>query len=314
MATLSPAERTYIISGLSHPTDPTRLDGRTLLTPRSIEVSYGDAPQASGSARVILGGATEVVAGIRLEVQDIDTSSKGKGKEGWRAVVEVDVTPQAYPQLKDQALSHLSTIYASIIADHFIPSLPALPIVPPTKYFVPHLHLTLLSASSGSPLSALFLAARSAFIDLKIPRTKQIGWEGAQNDLEMGDGDLSGIKAALKVKGKGKVSRRPRGGDDWDLDREGDGEDVLDGREDLPVLVTLNLVPGSDAVFIDATPEEETACPDRIHLFFKPSGKICGIRTEGPEGLEQSRLRPLLEQGQRIAGELAGSLNAQVPA
>jgi hypothetical protein len=104
------------------------------------------------------------------------------------------------------------------------------------------LHLTLLSASSGSPLSALFLAARSAFIDLKIPRTKQIGWEGAQNDLEMGDGDLSGIKAALKVKGKGKVSRRPRGGDDWDLDREGDGEDVLDGREDLPVLVTLNLV------------------------------------------------------------------------
>lgn len=48
-------------------------------------------------------------------------------------------------------------------------------------------------------------------------------------------------------------------------------------------------------MFIDATPEEETACPDRIHLFFKPSGKICGIRTEGPEGLEQSRLRPLLE-------------------
>lgn len=97
MATLSPAERTYIISGLSHPTDPTRLDGRTLLTPRSIEVSYGDAPQASGSARVILDGATEVVAGIRLEVQDIDTSSKGKGKEGWRAVVEVDVCVNLSP-------------------------------------------------------------------------------------------------------------------------------------------------------------------------------------------------------------------------
>ena len=112
------------------------------------------------------------------------------------------------------------------------------------RYFIPHLHLSLLSSSSGSTLSALFIAARSAFIDLKIPRTKQIGWEGAQNGLEMGEGDLSGIKAALKVKSK-KVERRPRGGDDWDLDREGDGEDVLDGREELPVLVTLNLVSSS---------------------------------------------------------------------
>lgn len=61
----------------------------------------------------------------------------------------------------------------------------------------------------------------------------------------MGEGDLSGIKAALKL-GKGgnnaKQARKVRGGDDWDLDLEGDGVESLQGREDLPVLVTLNLV------------------------------------------------------------------------
>lgn len=91
MATVSPSERSYIITGLSHPTQPTRLDNRPLLSPRPIQISYGDAPQASGSARVVLGEGTEVIAGIRLEVVDVDPSSKGKGKEGWRSTVEVDV-------------------------------------------------------------------------------------------------------------------------------------------------------------------------------------------------------------------------------
>lgn len=88
LAVLSPAERDYIITGLSQDS-PSRLDGRTLLAPRPISVSYAEAPQASGSARVVIGG-TEVVAGIRLEVGDSDPSSL-KGREGWRGKVEVDV-------------------------------------------------------------------------------------------------------------------------------------------------------------------------------------------------------------------------------
>lgn len=91
MSVISPSERSYIITGLSDPAHPTRLDGRSLLSPLPIQISYGDAPQASGSARVVLGEGTEVIAGIRLEVVDVDPSYKGKGKEGWRATVEVDV-------------------------------------------------------------------------------------------------------------------------------------------------------------------------------------------------------------------------------
>jgi len=92
-SSLSPSERSYIITGFTHPTSPTRLDGRSLLTPRPIIISYGDAPQANGSARVVIDGGTEVIAGIRLEAMDVDPTDKGKGKgkEGWRGRVEVDV-------------------------------------------------------------------------------------------------------------------------------------------------------------------------------------------------------------------------------
>ncbi len=40
------------------------------------------------------------------------------------------------------------------------------------------------------------------------------------------------------------------GGEDWDLDLEdGDGTECVSGREELPVLVTLNLVSGLLAGF-----------------------------------------------------------------
>jgi hypothetical protein len=116
------------------------------------------------------------------------------------------------------------------------------------RYFVPNLHLTLLS-SSGSPLTALVLAARAAFMDLRIPSTKRIGWEESETISYDGmkDNDLSGIKSAVKAgriggKGKGKAAVK---GDEWDLDLTtagGRGVEWMKGRENLPVLVTLHLV------------------------------------------------------------------------
>jgi hypothetical protein len=116
------------------------------------------------------------------------------------------------------------------------------------RYFIPNLHLTLLS-SSGSPLTALVLAARAAFMDLRIPSTKRIGWEESETISYDGmkDSDLSGIKSAVKAgriggKGKGKAAVK---GDEWDLDLTtagGRGVEWMVGRENLPVLVTLHLV------------------------------------------------------------------------
>lgn len=88
MASLSPAERDYIICGLRE-TPTTRADGRGLLSPRPIETEYGVMPAANGSARVRVGG-TEVVAGIKLDVGDVPKGSYEAGSE-WRGKVEVDM-------------------------------------------------------------------------------------------------------------------------------------------------------------------------------------------------------------------------------
>ena len=119
------------------------------------------------------------------------------------------------------------------------------------RYFVPHLHLSLLSTTSASIPAALLIASRAAFSDLRIPKIKRIGYEAVSTaQAEGGDKDLSGIKAAVRgSKGRGKTKGVMRGGEDWDLDLEkGDGTVYLEGRESLPVLVTLSMVCGDQPV------------------------------------------------------------------
>ncbi|TYJ52053.1 hypothetical protein B9479_007354 [Cryptococcus floricola] len=326
LPSLSPAESSYIAASLAHPSEPTRNDGRPLFASRPIQVSYNVFPHANGSARITLGG-TEVVAGVRLEVVDA-TGEQIKGQEVWKTKVTVDITPQAFPNTSSSIINNLSTHFQALLTSHFASSLPALPILPNKKYFQPHLHLTLLSSAGNVP-TALTIAARAAFSGLRVPKTKVISWvgePGEEEGAEVAQGDMSGIKAAIagsKTKGKGKLV--VKGNEDWDLDMEdGDGVAYLEGREQLPVLVALNiaslLVPNSANIFLDATAQEEAACPTRILLFFKPTSpdsssapNLCGMRLEGPHGLDQSRVRGLLEQGASVAEELVKELNRSIP-
>lgn len=216
-------------------------------------------------------------------------------------------TPQALPLLQSSALSALSTEYAAHLSEHFIPFVPSLPITK-ERAFLPSLHLTLVSAD-GNIITALALAARAAFADLEVPDTKVIAWTG--DDDASSVADKSGF-GALKdgAKGKGKGKARAKGLDDWDL---GEGTHHIDGREDLPVLLSLNLVQDSENTFLDPTPSEEAACPERILAWFRPNGNVCGIRTEGGLGIDAGRIRGLLEQAQGLATAMAASLNADLP-
>lgn len=96
MASSSKSEQSYIFSSLNA-NPPLRADGRGLYEYRPIALETQVAPLANGSAKVNIGGGsfagvggglpgTEVLAAVKLEVEDIVT---GNGEEGGRMVCTV---------------------------------------------------------------------------------------------------------------------------------------------------------------------------------------------------------------------------------
>jgi len=71
---------------------------------------------------------------------------------------------------------------------------------------------------------------------------------------------------------------------------------------------------------LDASRQEEIACPSRLHLVFSSRSadnsksnqgdiKICGLRIEGGEPIDLNRLPALLMEGKRIASEMMNDTN-----
>ena len=93
MASLvSKSERAYIQSSL-RTTPPLRADGRSLPDYRTVLLETGVAPLANGSAKLNIGkmgreggGGTEVLAAVKLEVEDVHS---GDGVDGGRVVCSV---------------------------------------------------------------------------------------------------------------------------------------------------------------------------------------------------------------------------------
>ena len=89
---LSKSESAYIQASLQA-NPPLRADGRALLDFRTVLLETGVAPLANGSARLNIGkmtreggGGTEVLAAVKLEVEDIES---GDGVEGGRIMSSV---------------------------------------------------------------------------------------------------------------------------------------------------------------------------------------------------------------------------------
>lgn len=89
---LSKAEISYVQASLLS-TPPLRGDGRFLDDFRTIALETGISPLANGSARLGIGrnahdggGGTEVLAAVKLEVEDVED---GDGIDGGRIVCSV---------------------------------------------------------------------------------------------------------------------------------------------------------------------------------------------------------------------------------
>ncbi|KAJ7241725.1 ribosomal protein S5 domain 2-like protein [Mycena haematopus] len=325
----SKAEISYIQTGLlSNP--PLRADGRGLHDFRTITLETGVAPLANGSAHLNIGknphdggGGTEVLAAAKLEVENVD--GRGEGVNGGRIVCTVSCSPSAYPYLSAPALDDLqhdmSTLLHQTLAH---PSLhpPNLGILAGKKSWLLNLDCVVL-ADAGNTYDALFMAARAALWDCKVPRTRAVEYKASAapgtKALESGEMDVDGDAEAQQ---SGFDTRSIARAVDFELPDYWDEGEVLGGSDKWPVCVTLNIASpsrssGAPCVhYLDAIPQEEAATPLRLLLVFSfppaSSANLQAMRILGSGELESSQIREFVTSGEKYAQKMWNALNAKL--
>ncbi|KIK87385.1 hypothetical protein PAXRUDRAFT_831849 [Paxillus rubicundulus Ve08.2h10] len=256
MTPLSKSEKSYIQSSLLFD-PPLRLDGRSPEDYRLIALETGVAPLANGSARVCIGrsgrggdteeaggtgGGTEVVVGVKLEVDAV-----GNDEDGGKVVCTVVCSPAAYPSLSSNALddlqSDLTTLIGSVLSH---PSLRPgnLLIVPGKKAWAARLDAVVF-ADGGNLVDCLMLACRAALWDTKVPRTRAIEYRAPGEKDAGGKAQGKGMDVDAQGEKEGRSALEPTAmsrATDFELIDYWDEGEALEGRDTWPVCVTLNVV------------------------------------------------------------------------
>lgn len=164
-------------------------------------------------------------------------------------------------------------------------------------------------ADAGNIYDAIFMAARAALWDTKVPRTRSVEYKARKSGFNAkGTADMDVDEEAPS----GFDTRQVSAAADFELQDYWDEGEILAGRDSWPVCVTLNLVRAyrarknsrvshnaqeSQCYFLDANLQEETTSPLRILTFY-----CCGsslptlqaMRTLGSGDLSLPQIKKLL--------------------
>ncbi|ETW76516.1 hypothetical protein HETIRDRAFT_455057 [Heterobasidion irregulare TC 32-1] len=314
-SSLSKAEKAFVQSSLR--ADPVvRADGRGLHDFRAIAIETGVVPLANGSVRINIGtnseagGGTEILAAAKLEVEDIET---GEGVEGGRVTCSVSCSPSAYPHLSASAIDDLQYDYTTLLQQilaHSSLRPSNLGILHAKKAWLLVLDFVVLS-DCGNVYDALFVAARAALWDTKVPRTRSVEYRaGGRLPGAIGSADMD----VDEEKQSGFDMRQAHAATDFELEDYWDEGEPLDGRDGWPVCITLNLLP--PVHLLDATLQEEAAVPQKLLLVysFMPNSTptLQGMRLLGPGEVTLAQIKFLLKDGENYASGLFTALNAKL--
>jgi exosome complex component RRP42 len=196
---------------------------------------------------------------------------------------------------------------------------PNLGIIPGRKAWLLSLDLTVLS-DAGNVYDALFMAARAALWDTRVPKTRAIEYRPDDKKDKGGNGNGNEMMDVDPESQSGLDTRRSKApATDFELEDSWDDGVVLGGRDAWPLSVTLNLVtwvylilillftddvipppnkfPGVH--FLDATTQEEAATPLRLILIFScPAGSpaaLHGMHLLGTGDTDLSQIESLVK-------------------
>lgn len=187
-------------------------------------------------------------------------------------------------------------------------------IVPDSRYWVLHLDAMVTSLSGGNVEDALLLAAHAALYHTRIPRTRPLSYrpEAASADQR----DQYGIKAAL-LNTKGSERTQAAAAADFELvDNSHDSGAPLSNRTQLPVGVSIYLLPNGEYL-LDPTSEEASVVSARVHILANADARLYATHAASAAssedaaadtvaiGVDQQALRAAIRFGSAQAKQLA---------
>ncbi|XP_011874245.1 PREDICTED: exosome complex exonuclease RRP42 [Vollenhovia emeryi] len=262
---LSLGEKTFIIHGVDL---NLRNDGRSRCQYRSIEIETRLMKHTHGSARLRLGNITDVLVGVKVE---IDTPYAERPDEG-KLDFFVDCSANATPAFEGKGGDDLATEISNILSmayqtpDAF--DFKQLCIIPHKKCWKIYVDILILQCG-GNLFDAVGAAVKAALYNTEIPRVITATLDGGEPDIQVSDDPYDCIKL-----------------------------DVTN----YPLVVTVCKI--GDNFVIDPTSEEETCSMASVLMSVMPNGKVTSVVKLGYGSLLPSTFIKMLQVGKDISLKL----------
>ncbi|KAI8930361.1 ribosomal protein S5 domain 2-type protein [Entophlyctis helioformis] len=302
------SERDYITKGVEA---GIRADGRSPLDCRKVVLETGMITQASGSCRVAIDDGTDVLAGVKVQVGDVegrvesdrvagedmlldagaagadtavdggDVLDDGVAGAGSRAnvgrvVCSVECSPSAMPFADPRDVEQMCNDYSQILnrilnGPHGGLDLGKLCIIPGATCWIVSVDVLILDYG-GNVLDTIAMAVRGALHNTRLPKAT----------VEQTDGH-------------------------YEFDIADDETETLSGRDMVPVAQTLCKI-GSGRI-VDATPLEDLCSSARLTVFVNRAGHVCGLQKSGKGSLEPSILVDMIETGVKTGAKTLAAMD-----
>jgi exosome complex component RRP42 len=267
MQSLSEGERSYIIGGAAA---GVRSDGRAPLQQRPVTLETGVLPTASGSARVRVGGVTDVLVGVTAVLAEPSPVAPSLGIVEFSVECSSLASPDFTGRGADDANAELAVLLARLYDCAGTEDMRrALCLIPGKKCWVLHVD-TLVLDSGGSLFDAASLAVRAALRTALLPRVRVVPGEADDEDeVEVDEGALSGVEGAAGA----------------------------------PVAVTLTLLGRGDGRGVhvaDASSDEAACAAAAVTVGVSGAGRACGVVSGGSGGIGLDALEALLHDARTL--------------
>ena len=256
-----------------------REDGRSPRDHRVVSVELDVLPHLSGSSRIKIASATEVLCSIKAVVADLSPASPAKG------IIEVtaDFSPSCNLKLDERRLNDAGSYLAQQLQRVLTGSLdgtvlPTLCIIPGKFCWCLHVDL-LITKLDGDPLDACSMAIYSALKTTKIPRVELVlGPSGQAVDFEV----VGSTASALAFP-----------------------------AEDVPICATFAKL-GSTLV-VDASSSEHACASAALTAAVSRRGQCCGLfKLRGGGSFTEGELSTVFHDAQVFIPSLFSAIDAHI--